>query len=71
MKLYTGPKSGFAIRSEDALSWHIATKHVAGIAERSGFRIRANRLNRHWEIWATDGDFDDLHTAYTRQNEKY
>ena len=53
-------KSPFAIRMEDALSWHDATKAVAGIAERAGFRIRPKPGWNRWQVWATDGDFAAL-----------
>jgi hypothetical protein len=48
----------FAMKPEEALGWHDATKEVAGVAERAGFHIRA--MNRRWQVWATDGDFADL-----------
>jgi len=58
MKLYTGSKSGFAIRQEDAISWHNVSKEVAGIAERSGYNIRPIRAD--WQIWATKDELCDL-----------
>lgn len=51
----TMSKSVFAIDPADALSWHNASQAVAGLAERSGFRIRA--VDRRWQVWATDADF--------------
>jgi hypothetical protein len=53
-------RSPFSIRAEDALSWHRITRQTAGIAERSGFRIRARY--GQWEVWATDGELTDLKT---------
>lgn len=51
----------FAIRKEDALSWHDATQKLAGLAERSGYRVRPHPGGgNRWQIWATDGDFADL-----------
>jgi hypothetical protein len=50
----TDMKSPFAVRLEDALSWHDTSKEVAGKAERSGFRVRA--YNRRWQVWATAAD---------------
>jgi len=52
----------FAIRMEDALSWHNATHKVAGLAERSGYRIRA-LPQQPWQVWATDIDFAALKSA--------
>lgn len=48
----------FAIRREDALSWHDAGQRLAGLAERSGFRVRP--LHGRWQVWATDDDYAAL-----------
>ena len=56
-------KSTFAINLDDALAWHDTTREIAGIAERSGFHIRA--LNGRWWVWATKTDF----VAITQQAE--
>lgn len=52
-------RSPFAIRPEDALSWHHATRLVAGIAQRAGYRVRA-MPGQGWQVWATDADYGDL-----------
>lgn len=50
--------SVFAIKLEDALDWHDATQHIAGIAQRSGFSVRV--VNGRWRVWATNRDFHAL-----------
>jgi hypothetical protein len=55
----TTMKTVFAIRQEDALSWHDTTQKVAGIAERAGWRIRPAQYGR-WQVWATDQEFADI-----------
>ena len=49
----------FAIRQEDALSWHNTTQKVAGLAQRSGYRVRA-LPGQPWQAWATDDDIAAL-----------
>ena len=53
-------KAPFAIRKEDALSWHWATLLEAGLAQRADMRIRA--FGSRWEVWATDSDFAAIQT---------
>jgi len=56
----------FAIRREDALTWHQTSREVAGIAEHSGFRIRpVQGWRKLWEVWATDSDFAAIKSQQT------
>lgn len=60
MERHTNSKSVFAIRSEDALSWHDVTKELAGIAQRCGFNIRPKRGWNIWQVWATQYELANL-----------
>jgi hypothetical protein len=53
-------KSPFAVRREDALEWRTVPKRLAGVAERSGFRVRANSAGKVWQVWATESEYIDL-----------
>jgi hypothetical protein len=42
------------------MEWRTVPKRLAGVAERSGFRVRANSAGKVWQVWATESEYIDL-----------